>query len=236
MNNRYREEELNEINNEKKDDNNLNEKISKENHEEVDLDNEDELDEEVESNDKHEKPNKKVKKLENKINKLNEEITELENKLKQSNEQYLRTLAEMENFKKRINDERIKERKYASQRLLEKLITNTDIFDKACNMQTNDPNLNNFLIGFQMINNNIKNVLEEEGVKKIKCDGLFDPHYQHAVDTDYDETKEEGAILAVIKDGYMYKDRVLVAAMVKVNKKPEENKVDTKSDLESDNK
>ena len=53
-------------------------------------------------------------------------------------------------------------------------------------------------------------------------------------DRPYDESKEEGAILAVLKDGYMYKDRVLVAALVKVNKKPEvKNETEENSDNEN---
>lgn len=224
MNNRYREEELNE-----KDSNALDDENSKtEELKEDEKDNIEILDENIDNEDDNKKPNKKVKKLEAKIEKLTSEKAELEEKLKTANTQYLRLLADTENFKKRIEEEKIRDRKYASQRLLEKLITNMDIFDKAVNMKTDDQNLMNFLIGFQMINNNLKTVLEEEGVKKINSTGMFDPHYHHAVETDYDETKEEGTILAVIKDGYMYKDRVLVAALVKVNKKPEEKTEENK--------
>ena len=196
MNNRYREEEMNECKNNELENENL--------------------------NNCEEKLSRKEKKTLKTIEELKEEIEKLENDLKAANEKYLMTLAETENFRKRIEEEKIRDRKYASQRLLEKLVNSIDIFDKACNMQTDNDVLKNFLIGFQMIFNQIQNTLEEEGVKKIKTNTLFDPRYHHAMETDYDETKEEGAILAVLKDGYMYKDRVLVAALVKVNKKPEQ--------------
>ena len=205
MNNRYREEEKNDLENQNLD-NNL---------EDSNLENEETVDE------VKEKTSKKVKKLEEEIDKLKEENKKLK-------DQYVRTLADTENFKKRIDEERIRDRKYGSQRLLEKLIVSLDIFDKAVNMKTDDPNLNNFLIGFQMINNNINQVLEEEGVKKIKATDKFDPRYHDAIETDYDETKEEGTILMVIKDGYMYKDRVLSPSLVKVNKKPLDNSNDDK--------
>ena len=51
----------------------------------------------------------------------------------------------------------------------------------------------------------------------------------------YDPEKEENEILQVMKTGYMYKDRVLVYAMVKVNKKPEEKKI-TDDHLNEDDK
>ena len=73
-----------------------------------------------------------------------------------------------------------------------------------------------------MINNNLKQALEEEGVKKIKAVGeKFDPRYHHAVETAWDESKEEGIVLSEMQTGYMYKDRVLRPSLVKVNKKEE---------------
>ena len=165
---------------------------------------------------KKDKINKKDKHLQEELSKLQEQVKELNNK-------YLKTLAESENYRKRIEEEKIRDRKYASQRLLEKLINPIDIFDKACNMKTDNEVLKNFLIGFQMIDNQIHGVLEEEGVKKIKVDGKFDPRFMQAMEVDYDENLEEDAIIAILKDGYMYKDRVLVPTMVKVNKKPVED-------------
>lgn len=219
MNNRYREEEKNDLENNLEENNEDNLNKTQENTDNTD----DKETENQENTDKpvKEKNSKKVKKLEEEIDKLKEENKKLK-------DQYVRTLADTENFKKRIDEERIRDRKYGSQRLLEKLIVSLDIFDKAVNMKTDDPNLNNFLIGFQMINNNINQVLEEEGVKKIKAIDKFDPRYHDAIETDYDESKEEGTILMVIKDGYMYKDRVLSPSLVKVNKKPLDNSNDDK--------
>ena len=165
--------------------------------------------------------NKKEKKKERKeLEELKEKLSELEEENKKLKDTYLRTLAETENFKKRIDDERIRERKYSSQRLLEKLVSFTDIFDKACNAKYDDPMMQNFLLGFKMISDNIQNILSEEGVKKIKIEKMFDPKFMQAMEVDYDPEKEENEVLQVLKEGYMYKDRVLVYALVKVNKKP----------------
>ena len=151
------------------------------------------------------------------------EVDELKKKLEEKNNDYLRALAELENFKKRINEERNRERKYAYQSLLEELIAGFDIFDKALNMKTDNEELKNFLLGFQMINKNFKDVLEKNGVKKINALGeKFDPRFHHAVETTYDENVEEGLIIQEMQTGYMYKDRVLRVSLVKVNQKPKE--------------
>ena len=151
------------------------------------------------------------------------EADELKVKLEEKNNDYLRALAELENYKKRINEERSRERQYAYQSLLEELIAGFDIFDKALNMKTDNEELKNFLLGFQMINKNFKDVLEKNGVKKIEAVGKkFDPRFHHAVETTYDENVEEGMIIQEMQTGYMYKDRVLRASLVKVNQKPKE--------------
>lgn len=149
----------------------------------------------------------------------------LEAEVKRLQDLYLRTLADAENFKKRINEERIRERKYAAQPIWEKLITVIDIFDQAISVETNDPKLGNFLTGFTIINKQLKEIMEEEGVRKIAAlNEKFDPAYHHAVEIEHDETKEDDIVLAVYQNGYVYKDRVLRPALVKVNKsKKEEN-------------
>jgi len=150
----------------------------------------------------------------------NEEILAENKKLK---DQYLRVLADTENFKRRIDEERIRERKYGSQRIMEKMVNALDIFDQAVNIETDDEKLKGFLTGFIMINNSLKQILEEEGVKPIKALGeVFDPRYHHAVEVDWDKTKAENIVIQEIQKGYLFKDRILRASLVKVNKKPEQ--------------
>ena len=127
------------------------------------------------------------------------------------------------NFKKRLEEDKLKSIKYANQGLLEKFVDQLDLFDSVVNMKTDDPMLKNFLIGFEMINNNFKQIINDEGVKRIevKVGDQFDPRYHHPFETEWNEDYEENAILAELKGGYTYKDRVLRPTLVKVNKKEE---------------
>ena len=66
-----------------------------------------------------------------------------------------------------------------------------------------------------------------------RVQGMMDFNAE-VMEVDYDENLEEDAIIAILKDGYMYKDRVLVPTMVKVNKKPvEDAKEDNKESEEN---
>jgi len=196
VNNRYREEELEEkelnpeMNNEEEVINNSDsDKISEEN---VDGNN-DEI-----------------------IEELQKQISELKNEV-------LKCKANEINFKKHLEEDKVKSIKYANQSLLEKFVDQIDLFDSVVNMKTDDPMLKNFLIGFEMINNNFKQILSDEGVKKIvvKVGDEFDPKIHHPFDTDWNEEFKENAILGELKGGYTYKDRVLRPTLVKINKKEE---------------
>ena len=159
--------------------------------------------------------NKKIKKIQERIKELEESEALLKNEM-------LKDRAELENFKRRMNEERIKDRKYANQEVFSEIINVLDIFDKAVSMKTEEPMLKNFLIGFEMINGQFSTILENYGVKKIKAIGeKFDPMYHSAIETVETADTEPGIVLEEVMTGYLYKDRVLRPSMVKVSAKKE---------------
>lgn len=170
----------------------------------------------VEAETKPEK-NKKVKKLQEQIEKLELEVANYKNEM-------LKDRAELENFKRRTNEERIKDRKYANQDFFQELIGILDVFDKAVSVKTDDPKLQNYLIGFTMVNNQLGQILENYGVKKIKSMGeKFDPMYHSAIETIATDECEPGIVIEEIMTGYTYKDRILRPSMVKVSAQKENN-------------
>ena len=72
-----------------------------------------------------------------------------------------------------------------------------------------------------MINEQLKGVMNQYGVTKIEAlHKPFDSSRHEAIET-VESDEEEGTVIEVISDGYMFKDRVLRPAMVKVAKKKE---------------
>ena len=161
---------------------------------------------------------KEVKK--EKKNKLKEKLEEQEKVNAELKDKLLRNAAELENFKRRTNEERIKDRKYASCDLVTDLVSILANLDKCVNMETTDPMLTNFLIGFKMINNQLFDRLHQDGLEEIKAEkGMaFDPNIHHAIETTEVENIESNIITEVVQKGYKYKERVIKPAMVKVNK------------------
>lgn len=172
----------------------------------------DETEETVETNKKERKP-KRGKKIEDfeEYHLLVQEVASLK-------EDLLRNRADLENFKRRNNEERIRERKYALQDFLMELIDVIDIYDKAVNVKTDDEKLNKFLSGFIMINNRLKQILEHYEVKQIDAlNKPFDPSFHSAIETVSVDGVEPNTVVEVIITGYTYKDRVLRPSMVKVS-------------------
>ena len=148
------------------------------------------------------------------------EIDELNKQVGLLKESLLRNQAELQNYKRRKEDEVSKIMKYKDEEFIKEILPVLDNFERAIKMDDNDltDEVSRFLEGFKLIYTNMINILGKFDVKEVDAEGVeFDPNYHHAVLTDHDENKPAGVILEVLQKGYMYKDRVIRPAMVKVN-------------------
>ncbi len=153
-----------------------------------------------------------------------EQVESLEKEIKELRDKMLRNAAELENFKKRMTQERINDRKFASKNLVNEILTPLEQMNKIVNMTTDNDLLKNFLTGFKMINDQCFNVLISDGLKEIDAlDKPFDPKVHYAIEKVEDHEKPNGINLEVIQKGYTYKEQILRPAMVKVNEWSEEN-------------
>ncbi|MBE0701485.1 MAG: nucleotide exchange factor GrpE [Acholeplasmataceae bacterium] len=159
-----------------------------------------------------------------KRNKHKEQIDSLEHDVLVLKDKLLRNAAELENFKKRMTQERIQDRKYASRNLIADILNPLEQLDKIVKMETTNDLLKNFLVGFKMINDQIYNILVADGLKEIDAlEKPFDPKLHYALEKINNKEKTNGINLEVIQKGYTYKEQLLRPAMVKVNEWSEEN-------------
>ena len=163
-----------------------------------------------------EKKDNKIKKN----NKDKEKIEKLQAENSTLNDKVLRLSAEMQNMRRRYDEEINKICKYDGEELIIKLLTIVDNFERAIKLDDCDlsDELSKFLSGFKMIYTNLLNILESMDVKVIDCEGLeFDPTKMEAVLTEKDENLPANVVIEVLQKGYTYKDKVIRVAMVKVN-------------------
>jgi molecular chaperone GrpE len=142
----------------------------------------------------------------------------VEDQLQQLKDQILRDRAELENFKRRMNEERIKERKYAQQDLLKKLVDILDNLERGMNAEY--ANVEAFKDGLKSVVKQVELTLQEESVTEIEAlKQPFDATKHQAVMTENNPDLDDQIVIEVFQKGFMYKDRILRPSMVKVNQK-----------------
>lgn len=148
-----------------------------------------------------------------KVNKLEAELEEWKNS-------YTRKLAEFQNFTKRKENEVAEMRKYASEGIIVKLLDNIDNLERAVDASKESQNFDSLIEGVNMILNNLKNLLTEEGVEEIEAAGKeYDPYEHKAMITENKEELDDNVVVQVFQKGYKMKGKVVRPAMVTVNKK-----------------
>lgn len=160
-------------------------------------------------------PRKKVKEKRKKIDREKDELIKANLDLK---EKVLRITAEMQNIKRRSEIDLANAYKYDGFDLMEKILPILDNFERALSIK--QEGTEKFLEGFKMIYDNLRNILLSKGVTEIEClHKEFDPNLMNAVMTDTNPEYANNVVLEVLQKGYMYQDKILRPAMVKVNER-----------------
>ena len=149
-----------------------------------------------------------------------DKVKKLEAELKEWKNSYTRKLAEFQNFTKRKENEVAEMRKYASEGIIVKLLDNIDNLERAVDASKESQNFDSLIEGVNMILNNLKNLLTEEGVEEIEAAGKeYDPYEHKAMITENKEELDDNVVVQVFQKGYKMKGKVVRPAMVTVNKK-----------------
>ena len=125
-----------------------------------------------------------------------EKIKDLESQINKWKTDYYKVFADMENLKKRLKNEHANQLKYAMQSFIEELLPVIDNYERS-----------------------LMNILGKNGVTVIEAQGKeFDPNMHQAVMQDDNPDFGPNIVTEELQKGYMLKDRVIRATLVKVNK------------------
>ena len=149
-----------------------------------------------------------------------EKIEELEDKL-------LRTVAEMDNMRKRSDKERSEAYKIGASIFIKDMLPIIDNLQRALTSFVDDEgsDTKSFVDGTNAILRDFESLLDKTGVKTINPEGeKFDPNFHEAMFEIPSDEHEAGIILQVIEQGYVLENRLLRAAKVGVSTKKDEEK------------
>ena len=159
----------------------------------------------------------------------------IEEKLKEAEEKLLRSLAEIENQRRRFEKEIKDAFEFGSFNFAKENLATLDNLQRAKEAIKNDEklkdnkDLDKFLENINIIEKDLISIFEKNRIKKIDTKGKkFDPNFHQAMSEIEDDNVEPGSIIQEIQAGYMLGERLLRPALVSVakkkDKKDEENK------------
>ena len=150
----------------------------------------------------------------------------LEEKLKETEEKLLRSLAEIENQRRRFEKEIKDAFEFGSFNFAKESLAILDNLKRARDAIKNDEKLKNnkdldkFLENINIIEKDLVSIFEKNRIKKIEVkEKKFDPNFHQAMSEIEDDSKDQGTILHEIQAGYMLGERLLRPALVSVSKK-----------------
>jgi molecular chaperone GrpE len=146
----------------------------------------------------------------------------------EANEKYLRTYADFDNYRKRMQRDMVDFRKYANEQLVLDLLTVVDNLGLALKHSTEAGDASQGLQqGVELVHKQLRDTLEKFGVKQFAAAGEpFDPAKHDAMMQVATDEVPENTVVQVFQEGYIYHDRVLRHAKVSVSKKPQPEPVE----------
>ncbi len=157
-----------------------------------------------------------VAKEQDEIALLKEKAEKKEAEAKDYLDKLQRTMAEFDNFRKRTSKEKSQMYENGAMEVAEKLLAVIDNFERAL-ITIKEQEKDSFAQGIEMIYKQLISTLTDLGVTEIQAENQeFDPNFHHAVSHEENEEYGDNQVIEVLQKGYMFKERVLRFAMVRV--------------------
>jgi len=158
---------------------------------------------------------------------------ELDGQLDEAKDRLLRTAADAENYRKRLQREKEEQTRYANEAIMRDLLAVIDNLERAFDHSQAESEQGSLVEGLKMTIDGFLNVFTRFGCTPLEAVGkVFDPNFHEAVLQEETADHEDNTVLRELQKGYMLKERLLRPAMVVVSKAPSERKAPTQEQAE----
>lgn len=157
------------------------------------------------------------------IEKLSQALEQKAKEAAEAQDRYLRTYADFENYRKRMQRDLADFRKYANEQMALELLSVVDHLGLALKhaAEGGDPS-QGLREGVELVYKQLRDVLEKFGIKPFAAEGEpFDPAKHDAMMQVVTADAPENTVVQVLQEGYLYHEKVLRHAKVGVSKKPD---------------
>ena len=152
---------------------------------------------------------------------LEAEVNRLTEELEKQKDQFMRKLADMDNYRKRLVREKETAVLFANEKLINDLIPILDDFDRAIDAAQTTTDVASYVEGIKLIQAQLLGMLDKNWGLKVMESTVgkeFSPHDHEACMMEQSEQYQYDTVLAELQKGYYLHDRVLRTAKVKVGK------------------
>ncbi len=152
---------------------------------------------------------------------LEAELAAAREEARQHNDRWLRAVAELENFKKRMARERADAARFANEAFIRDLLPVVDNLERALEHSRDGDNGKSIREGVELVLRGLQDALERHGVTRVAAAGTpFDPAHHEAVAHVETGELEPNRVLEEHQPGYLLNERLLRPALVSVSKAP----------------
>src|ERR1041385_4230323 len=144
-------------------------------------------------------------------------IAQLEKELSEAKDQYLRAMADFQNYRRRSDEQRGESAQFANREPILGLLPVLDDFDGAMAAAEESQSFEKLMGGVALTQRKLQDFLAKHGVEPIEATGAeFDPNYHEAIGRVEDSEHPENTVVEDLRKGYKMHNRVLRPSMVKV--------------------
>ncbi len=146
------------------------------------------------------------------------ELDKAQDEAAKNRDLYLRAVADLDTYRRKVQREKQELAKFALQPLIEELLPSLDHLGMAIAAAQSSDDSKNILTGVEMVSSQIKKVFSNFGVEEVDAEGKpFDPNTSECVSHEPSEDVPENEVIKVVRKGYIFNGRLLRPASVVVS-------------------
>ena len=145
-------------------------------------------------------------------------IAALKAETEEHKDQWLRSLADFDNYKKRVLRDTTRNQQDAMTTVLKIFLQVADDIERALAHKPNNPEVEGWVSGIELIYQKLLNQMKNQGVERMDVNpgDVFDPNIHEAISQEEHPDFEDGQVIDVVQPGYRISERIIRPAMVRV--------------------
>ncbi len=149
---------------------------------------------------------------------LEKQIESLQADIEDKKDQWLRTLADFDNYKKRVQRDASRTYQDVMINVVKVYLPVADDLERALKNRPPEQEANNWVDGVELIHQKLLNLMKNQGVERMEVNpgDAFDPNFHEAITQEDHPEFEDGQIIEIVQPGYHISDRIIRPAMVRV--------------------